>query len=536
MKKILLLAFLFSIPAFAAADEARILAVHGKVEVKVSKDRDWAPAAENMEVLQGGEVRTGGDGRAVLLLPNKTRLWLKEGSNIELEQRQSMASRIALLFGKLKARVPHLRRRERFEVRTQTAVCAVRGTEFVVDANEEGAMKIEVLYGQVNTTFTVPPEKGASYMEIAQGRTLEVKEKGKPGTVALMTKEQETKAIENWNPGLAPEQRRAEMKAKEQDRREIRQFAAVTGATENRISNMVAQVKESDLEAGRTLRDVHGNLVRVDQRMMRPESNSMQIVNLVKRPVYNHVNRRFAGSYNTSNRLDSLSAKITFSDNLPQNLSDWPGYFESHDNLKPQSAVIVAANQTDSNNIFAIASVATYDAATDELDDQKRIYYTPASGYTFTDMGNLISKADTTGLDWAKDYPTTGAITDARLSIDSGDSGGPLYQYEAIPFCKLGDCTGNNKLWFAQENFVIDNNGKIKNVGDFTNTSSDPFSILKNSAAETIWYLRKDSAGLPDYSASGDFGPNKNIDLVIIPDIGVAAVQRMLPALDKISN
>ena len=322
-----LLLLILILPVFAAAEEAKILAFSGNVEVRKTREGQWTVAAQNMEIAEGGAVRAGANGSAVLLMPNKTKVWIKESSSLEVEQRTTLASRLALVFGKVKIRVPHLMRKEKFEVRTPSAVCAVRGTELTLDTNEAGAMVINVLYGEVKLSFVVPADKGSSEFYIPQGRSLSLEEKGKPAKLALMTPEQERSSLENWNPGLSPAERQKEMKAKDNDRAQIREFAKVTNGTEDSVKSFLNNVKESDLEAGRTLRDIHGNVVRVDQRMMRPYADEIQIINMVKRPVYNNAGGNSAnkgfdynGAKSVADRLDYMQLTMNFDKDLPQRI------------------------------------------------------------------------------------------------------------------------------------------------------------------------------------------------------------------------
>ncbi|MBU2574519.1 MAG: FecR family protein, partial [Elusimicrobia bacterium] len=257
-RKTTFLFLLLMLPAFAMAEEAKLIAFNGKVEVRPGREGKWAAARRNMNVTEGGAVRTAAGASAVVLLPNKTKVWMKESSNLELEQRQTLASRLALVFGRIKLRVPHLLRKEKFEVRTPSAVCAVRGTEFTVETDEIGRMNLNVLYGEVKLNFVVPPERGLAEIYIPQGRTLKLEEKGRPGKVGLMTAGEERNSLENWNPGLKPEERQKELRAKENDRTQIREFAKVTNNSEASVKTFLNNVKEADLEAGRTLRDVHG--------------------------------------------------------------------------------------------------------------------------------------------------------------------------------------------------------------------------------------------------------------------------------------
>lgn len=607
--KILSLSLLIlTLPAFAASEEAKLIAFSGNVEVRDTREGQWEPATENMEIAEGGAVRAGSDGSAVVLMPNKTRVWIKESSSLELEQRQTLASRLALVFGRIKVRVPHLLRKERFEVRTPAAVCAVRGTEFTVDTTEAGAMNINVLYGEVKLNFTVPPEKGAAELYIPQGRNMSLAEKGKPGKVALMTAEQEKSSLENWNPGLSPADRRKEMRAKENDRAQIREFARVTNNTENAVKSFLNTVKESDLEAGRTLRDVHGNLVRVDQRLMRPYADEVQFINLVKRPEYNNAggnaaNGGFAynGAASVPNRLDYLQMTMNFNKNLPQRIEEWPGFFNDN-SIKADWASFVTANKTDQNEIFFIAENYKYDAARDELINNSAVVGVPISdtyggdreviiagvmrnetGMKAADGLDSISRFDSnsnlkvidSGAEGKLNYTAGGAVnggagTDVRwaMKMEAPDVAGGtnyyekkgdprLWQYQATAYAVGGDEDTNKYFWFTTETFIINNSGAVQKVEDFTKSSLDPFSILKNSAGEAIMSIKKSNEYGQDswtsnalvkadikqddyfaYTKSGALtsGVGTNIDLVFVPDLLLAAVQRMLPAITNLNK
>ena len=639
-RKILpLLLLILTLPAFAAAEEAKIIAFSGTVEVRNTREGQWAPATENMEIAEGGAVRAGADGSAVLLMPNKTKVWIKESSTLEVEQRRTLASRLALVFGKIKVRVPHLMRKEKFEVRTPSAVCAVRGTELTVDTNEAGAMVINVLYGEVKLSFVVPSEKGKSEFYIPQGRSMSLEERGKTAILALMTAEQEKSSLENWNPGLSPSERRREMHAKDNDRAQIREFARITSGTEDSVKSFLNIVKESDLEAGRTLRDIHGNMVRVDQRLMRPYADEVQFINLVKRPVYNNVDSAVAadtrkgfaynGAASISDRLDYVQMTMNFNKDLPQRIEEWPSFFSDND-IKADWNSVVMANKTDHNEIFFMAQGAIYNAGSDDLKSNTSIIGVPINspyasdndvliaGVLKTDLATPGSVSAVEGLGNVsrlniKDNGSgtlkyyTGTQTDSALVAGYGapvngignangnvvwavkmnydtlfsptspsptgwtnkyekdklDSDHSLWNYQATAYAVGGvnstthipALPTDGIMWVAQEASVINNSGAIQQVEDFTKSSLDPFSILKNSAGEIIMSIKKSNnngvntwtsdvntyadISQDDYFAySGGLlpGSGTNIDLVIIPDLLLAAVQRILPAITNMND
>ncbi|HAF94847.1 MAG: hypothetical protein A2X34_07990 [Elusimicrobia bacterium GWC2_51_8] len=576
-------AFLFTfllLPCLVSAEEVRILAINGSVEARQAAEGQWVSATQNMEIAEGGAIRTGADGSAVALMPNKTKVWLKESTSLEIEQRRTLASRLALAFGSIKLRVPHLLRKEKFEVRTPAAVCAVRGTEFTMETTESGKMGLNVLYGEVKLNFIVPPSKGPSELYIPQGRNLSLDEKGKPGKLTLMDPKQERAALENWNPGLKPEERQKELKAKENDRAQIKEFAKVTNNSERAVKGFLNVVKESDLEAGRTLSDVHGNLVRVDQRMMRPDNNTIQFFNLVKRPSYADYTARAHGfRYNggvVTNRLDLMQMNMKFDKALPQRIDEWPSFFSSN-SVNPVYASVIMANRTGTTDIFFIAQGYKYDAANDEMVnndgmlaadgvavslDQDVIMtgvLTDDSVNSITAMEGLnrISRLAVTknggtgGLKYVIDNkPVGGDAGDVRWAQSVENT--PSYSYDAedVNSDQLWNYSANlyaigggagEKIWFTTENYVINNSGSIQTKDSITNSGSDPFTLLKNVAGEAIFSVKSWQAGALPYDqinndAGGDRFGTKNIDIVFIPDLLVAAVQRMLPAITDIGK
>jgi hypothetical protein len=127
----------------------------------------------------------------------------------------------------------------------------------------------------------------------------------------------------------------------------------------------------------------------------------------------------------------------------------------------------------------------------------------------------------------------------------------PLVQYQADMYLVGNKSTPivSDYLWFAKENYVISNGGAIRTPNDFTNSSSDPFTLLKDNALESVMYIKGSNAVASAVNTNSDaksaisdndyfsgVGGNTNIDIVFIPDLIVAAVQRMLPAITNLKN
>jgi FecR protein len=595
-KKLFIFAFFLICPSMLFAG-AKILAFTGKVEVRLSVDEEnWIPVKRDMIIKEGGTIRTGSRGAAVIRMPNKTKIWLRGNSNLEVEENKSFSSRISLLFGSIKIRVPHLLRREKFRVKTPTAICAVRGTEFTLSSSPEGKMRIAVLYGEVEFSYVVPPNKGPRVLYLPQGHVLSVEEKGKQGARTLLTKAQENKALENWDPGLSKKDRQKMLKQKKNGRSQMREFARVANATNKKISGFTTNVKESDIEAGRTLKDVHGNLVRVDQRLMRPDGQTLQFFNLVKRPVYSHVDHggfTYKGNQGIANRLDLLQMNMVFNQTLPDRMEEWSGFFDN-DAVFATKAAFVSANKTDaeSGNIFFVAEYYLRDDARDELVNSARVimpgmtsseYYEGAADRDVMVTGIVDNKnflkitnltADSTylnvedtgdafangtlkytdgldpdgnpgpvaisGLRWAIKMPTGESWESPENDINFKNFEADKYHVGGVLSTGLENSDHNEYFWYARENYVINNGGGIAQTGDITDSGTDPFTILKEHAFETVMYL-KDVDGSPTTISDTDYwsvaGTNYgNIDIVFIPDLAVAAIQRMLPILTALSD
>ncbi|MBI3013206.1 MAG: FecR domain-containing protein, partial [Elusimicrobia bacterium] len=150
MKKLLFFLVL-AVPAQVFGQGASVTAVGGQVSYRINSAAAWQPLSVGTEIQEGSSIRTGRDGRAVLKYPNKSTLWLKENTSLLVEERQNLKNTVSMEIGSVKARVPHLKRKEYFHVRTGRAVAAVRGTVFTVDRlTEESQPIIQVLFGEVN--------------------------------------------------------------------------------------------------------------------------------------------------------------------------------------------------------------------------------------------------------------------------------------------------------------------------------------------------------------------------------------------------
>ena len=145
---LILLGVAGSTEAQARAGSAEIKVVTGKVEVQRRGEGDWMPVAVGARLVEGDHLRAWAAAAARMDLPDGSTIFLAENSRMvvgKLEFDQQNQARVALFHlavGKVRAVVSQaaLRlvkaRQSNFAISTQTAVAAVRGTDFEVTYDE----------------------------------------------------------------------------------------------------------------------------------------------------------------------------------------------------------------------------------------------------------------------------------------------------------------------------------------------------------------------------------------------------------------
>ncbi|MBI3012563.1 MAG: hypothetical protein HYY63_02950, partial [Elusimicrobia bacterium] len=407
---------------------------------------------------------------------------------------------------------------------------------FTVDRlTEESQPIIQVLFGEVNLNLYSDANVLQSEESVTQGSSYA------NGQTEALSQEEEKDGLEEWDPGFTPQERVAKLDENKEERQEISDFAQNVHETIRDESEFRQQLKEEDFAAGRTLTDIHGNLVRVDQRLERPDSKTIQVVNVVKREGYSSSGlRRYAYAGPTTGiRRDVLIAKAEFNNALPEQVSEFPSYFEGKENKLDKTALILASNTGGADAVFTIGFFGKRDAATDDIKPDLYVgTLSKGSGFggEFRNVYDLRidDNKNVAGLSrFAED--TTIA------SVDVDGTGGDLYGYTAKRFLLKSDNT--KKIWLAGEGFVINNSGKLRNVSDFTN-STNIEDALNNSAGQLAFFVKQDTANSPDlhadvtsaaYFAGGNTARN-NIDIVLITDVVISMVKSFASGLGNISD
>lgn len=164
-----------SVPAESKAEEPALASAlpkgRGTIEfiagsVSVNSDGNWRAASIGDEVSQSAILRTEKDSSCELSLGALASVRIGAETTVTIRAlslgASSRSAEFAIAEGSVASKVKKLAARDRFEIRTSTAVCGVRGTEFLVRAEKGKAPFIAVKEGAV---AVMPPSYDAGKIE-----------------------------------------------------------------------------------------------------------------------------------------------------------------------------------------------------------------------------------------------------------------------------------------------------------------------------------------------------------------------------------
>lgn len=137
--------------AFAAGKvNAIVIFVKGQVEVKRGDTRNFVELKLNDMLFTGDTVKTGAEGQAALATKGGAEVRLNADSSFEVLSSGGVRELLSLKVGQLWTRM--LTRMAKLNVRTPSAVCAVRGTE--ADIEQRDLLTVKVYEGHVDVSNT----------------------------------------------------------------------------------------------------------------------------------------------------------------------------------------------------------------------------------------------------------------------------------------------------------------------------------------------------------------------------------------------
>lgn len=447
-----LFALLLSAESVLAA--VSISAISGTARVRRPNTASWNEVPVNYVLSPGDEVKTDRSSRVTITFDDASRIELGPNSSYMLEEAQAASSRMTLNFGKLKAWVTKASSR-RFAVRTPTAVCSVRGTEFGVDVGQDGRTAVELFTGQLG----VADNKGNEVL-LNPGERVDVSLTG------LGKKEsQETKKEKDSG----------------SDRAQIKKEVGLEMTKEQILAAAADEIKQALYQQGKVMTDVNGNRVRIEEYILRPTPTSFKFVVLNERPDrFDYFFR--TGQFNT-----------TLPDDLSTALRQLPGcigaactwYLTGYETAWSNTTDTVFESATGGHQVDVNNNADNDDNVTTAFDPGVNSFVSLPSGTQFftTLFDNYSLKFNNViHTSWSgsniQSMGGTDGVGDQRtlnnvVSIVSGSN-----------CVTLDDCTGNREsgkfhdiiyrknaagtIWDKFDNYIIDDNGQVAKHSDFS--------------------------------------------------------------------
>ena len=275
-----LLWFGFLAPGVQAAP-AHVDSVHGDVQKRAVGMLRWEDVTPGEKIEEGAVLKTGPDSDVEILTEQGHRFNVHSETTIEFASLQADETQVRLNSGRVLSKVQKLKARQRFSVQTPTAVCAVRGTEFDTVAGEGGTL-VSVYHGVVGVAALGSHDE----IRVPAGQMTSVHH----GTIEI--------------PRPIPKESRAP--AGDSALAHAARHEVGLDMTRNQVIAAAAmEMRLADYREGKSLVDVNGHRVRVDEYIVRPRSDQFKLVVLDKRDA----------------RLDYFFYQGTFNQTLPADLS-----------------------------------------------------------------------------------------------------------------------------------------------------------------------------------------------------------------------
>ena len=185
------LAIVRSQAAIAQADKlapvqqnASVVAAHGKIDVSTDQGKTWAAAKVGQELPVPCQIRTGSGARAEIGLADDSVIQMMESSTFEVrdflfDRRDGIRrSRMKVILGSILGRIaPKKHEKSTFEIETEAAAVAIRGTVLRVGADETKATRLSVLEGRTQL------EAGGAAKDVPDGFGSKTEMGQRPGAV-----------------------------------------------------------------------------------------------------------------------------------------------------------------------------------------------------------------------------------------------------------------------------------------------------------------------------------------------------------------
>jgi len=343
---------LLLVPALARA-QVDIDKIDGIAEVYFPRSQNWREIHETPYRLENGDrVRSGAESSVNINFPDGSRILLGPSSEFVVDSGERNEVLLGLNLGTLRAWVAHLSSRKAFHVKTPTAVCAVRGTQFIVGVTPARETSVDVSQGvvAVKTLLGEEVELGDNRqlrsIRVLPDRPLELPPAGGGATgKAARAKLAASEAARHAAAVAAAAKPASEPKAafmapssaREEFRHEVQREVFLGMSREAVQASAAREARLAEYQEGKTLIDVNGQRVRLEEYVVRPAPDTFKLVAL---------NERAAN-------LNFFTYAAQFNQTLPTDLRLATRFLNGTDGTAP-SYFVVNYQTTRSNTIDSI--------------------------------------------------------------------------------------------------------------------------------------------------------------------------------------
>jgi len=415
---------------------AYIYSWQGEVDLRKTDTSGWERVSgeEKIRLSGGEEIRTGRASTAEIFMEDGSKVKVAPVSTVKMTAETGENVSIGLYFGRVRSWVKKFSRK--FEVRTPSAVCAVRGTDFMVSADAEGNSRVEVYEGSVLTGDS----KGNSAL-VREGQFSDIPNGGRmrdPGD----------------NPNDPSDMNSSIGVPSQIARNEI--YNEIS--KEDVIARAQEELQSAEYQLNKTAVDAFGKRVRMEEYTIRPEANQFKYVVLNTR----------------GDRFDFGKILFTFNAALPADLSQATANMITSPGSAAPQWYLTSMNSVVSN---------TQDKVTEDGSGGSMVYNGSVSNPAYDLVFNNYSfyaagpneANDNGGLGkwiWTKGNYNVATAAVGSLSylgqptapvLDASNPSGDDV-FETFTKNTFAD-TPNT--WIAAHDFVLFDNGKILSTGDF---------------------------------------------------------------------
>jgi len=155
--------------------DARLKVVSGSVMVKTVDKDEWSKVSGEVPLDPNDMVKTSADGVAELYIDDKGAMSIGRNTELEISSLDQSETVFSINFGSLSAKIKHLLN-DKFslQVRTPSAVCAIRGTEFAVEYSQLGKETLAAVFDEGQMSVKQTDDSGKDNQEYTLEKNTEI--------------------------------------------------------------------------------------------------------------------------------------------------------------------------------------------------------------------------------------------------------------------------------------------------------------------------------------------------------------------------